>query len=365
MSEIAVTLDPPRPSRSPWQGLYRAAHRWRRQRAAARAKRLPRPVISIGNLHLGGSGKTPLTAAVASHLLRRGLQVAILSRGYGRSESGVRVVSQGDGPLLGPSLAGDEPVLLAGLVPGAAVVVGADRHQAGKHALLRLDHSPDLFLLDDGFSHVKLHRDIDILAFPVSDPFGGGRLLPSGRLREPLESARWADAAVLTGVPENTIDLTLGDQLAQGLRAYGFSGPGFQCAAHTGPASRVDGTLIASGSKVVLVSAIARPDGFEASALAAGFQIASHLRFRDHHAYPDATLQMIRTAFRTAAADLVLVTGKDRVKLQGRLDLPLAELPVRSEPEAGFFSWLDGKIDHLVQRPAAAPDGEPFSEARS
>lgn len=360
MSGRGSRLAPPRPPRSPWQRLYQAGHRWRRRRAAGRAKRLPRPVISIGNLHLGGSGKTPLTAAVASHLLRRGFQVAILSRGYGRSESRVRVVSQGDGPLLGPSLAGDEPVLLAGLVPGAAVVVGADRHQAGQHALLRLDHSPDLFLLDDGFSHVKLHRDVDILAFPASDPFAGGRMLPSGRLREPLESARWADAVVLTGMPEADTDLTLGDELAEGLRTYGFGGPGFLCSAHTGPATRVDGTLIAPGSKVVLVSAIARPDGFEASALAAGFQIATHMRFRDHHAYPEATLRMIRTAFRTAAADLVLVTGKDRVKLQGLLDLPLAELPVRAEPEPSFFAWLDDRVERVVQRPAnAAPGAQP------
>jgi tetraacyldisaccharide 4'-kinase len=352
-----MNLSPPPAPRSPWQRLYQAVHRRRRQRAKSRAQRLPRPVFSIGNLHLGGTGKTPLTAAVASHLLRRGLEVAILSRGYGRAKGGVRVVSQGEGPLLGPSLAGDEPVLLAGLVPGAAVVVGADRHRAGQHALLRLDRSPDLFLLDDGFSHVGLYRDLDILAFPASDPFGGGRLLPSGRLREPLEAARWADAVVLSGVPETATDLTLGDQLAAGLRAYGFAGPGFLCHTHIAPATRVDGTLIAPGSKVVLVSAIARPAGFEESALASGFHIATHLRFRDHHAYPDATLRIIRTAFRTAAADLVLVTGKDRVKLQGRLDLPLAELPVRAEPEPSFFNWLDSAVERLVERSAQRTRG--------
>jgi tetraacyldisaccharide 4'-kinase len=185
--------------RSPWQLLYGAAHRLRRKWWARRRFHLPRPVISVGNLHWGGSGKTPLTAAIARHLLAAGYRVAVLSRGYGRQDKRTRIVSIGEGPLLGPKLAGDEPVLLAGEVPGAAVVVAPERFRAGRHAMERLDPPPDVFLLDDGFSHLALARDVDLLVFPSSEPLAGARLWPGGRLREPLAAAEHADALLLSG----------------------------------------------------------------------------------------------------------------------------------------------------------------------
>ncbi|HEX2254119.1 MAG TPA: tetraacyldisaccharide 4'-kinase, partial [Thermoanaerobaculia bacterium] len=166
-------LDPPPPPVSPWQLLYGGAHRLRGAWYRRRSRRLPRPVVSVGNLHFGGTGKTPLTAALAAHLRDAGIAVCILSRGYGSRGAGVRVVSTGEGPRLGPEEAGDEPVLLAGELPGVAVVVGADRFAAGSHALDHLTPRPDMFLLDDGFSHLGLARDIDLLAFPAADPFAG------------------------------------------------------------------------------------------------------------------------------------------------------------------------------------------------
>src|SRR6185436_4296801 len=197
-ARLQAPLKAPLPPRSPWQLLYGGAHGLRRRWYRGRAHRLPRPVVSIGNLHWGGTGKTPLVAAAASHLRDRGLAVCILSRGYASRGRGVRVVSTGEGPLLGPLLAGDEPVLLAGELPGVAVVVGPERHEAGMAALRRLPRPPDLFLLDDGFSHLALRRDLDIVVFPAADPFGGGRLFPSGRLREPLAAIARAHAVVLT-----------------------------------------------------------------------------------------------------------------------------------------------------------------------
>lgn len=345
-----MMLDAPKPSRSPWQLFYQAAHRLRRRRAASKARRLPRAVLSIGNLHFGGTGKTPLTAAVAGHLVDRGIEVAILSRGYGRSSGGIKVVSQGEGPLLGPSLAGDEPVLLAGLVPRAAVVVGSDRFEAGRHALMRLDRTPEVFVLDDGFSHVALRRDLDILAFPAADPFAGGRLLPSGRLREPLVSARIADAAILTGVLEHHKDTASGEELAAALAPFGFRGSGFVARTKTGPPTLLDGRALRRGARVVLVSAIARPARFEETAMAKGVGIVAHLRYRDHHPYPESTLMAIRTAYRQAGAEAILVTAKDRVKLQGRLDLPLAEISLTAEPEPGFFAWLDAHVDSAIEQ---------------
>jgi tetraacyldisaccharide 4'-kinase len=324
----------PTPSSSPWQLLYGGAHRLRSRWYRSRSRRLPRPVVSIGNLHWGGTGKTPLVAAAASHLRDRGLAVCILSRGYASRGRGVRVVSTGEGPLLGPLLAGDEPVLLAGELPGVAVVVGPERYDAGMAALRRLPSPPDLFLLDDGFSHLALARDLDVVAFPASDPFGGGRLLPTGRLREPLASIGRAHAVVLTGAASADD----GRGLAESLRPYGFTGPGFASFTRPGQPRWIgeDAGELAAGLKVFLVTAIARPERFVGSARELGFEVAGELRFPDHHPYPAPSLERIAEAFRMSGAE---------VKLLGRLDLPLAELPVRAEPEPGFWEWLDRETE--------------------
>jgi tetraacyldisaccharide 4'-kinase len=338
-------MKPPSPPASPWQLFYGGAHALRQRWYRQRARRLPRTVVSVGNLHWGGAGKTPLVAAIAGHLRDRGLAVCILSRGYASQGRGVRVVSSGEGPLLGPVLAGDEPVLLAGELPGVAVVVGPDRHQAGLHALRHLVPAPDLFLLDDGFSHLQLHRDLDLLVFPAANPFGGGRLLPLGRLREPLAAVTRAHAAVLTGVPE--LD-HLGAELAAALRSHGFTGSGFASRTLAGPARLTDGSPLAVGTRVLLVAGVARPDGFVASARSLGFEVVGELHFPDHHRYPSASLARIAGAWRTRGAAAVLTTSKDRVKLLGRLNVPLAELPIRAEPEPAFWIWLDGEMERLA-----------------
>lgn len=356
MTPASPGLAVPPPPRSPWQLLYGGAHRLRRAWYRRRARRLPVPVISIGNLHWGGAGKTPLVAAVAARLRDRGLAVGILSRGYGRRDRGVAVVSRGEGPLLPPSRAGDEPVLLAGELPGVAVVVGADRQRAGRHALARLDPRPELFVLDDGFSHLALARDLDLLAFPAADPFAGGRLPPFGRLREPLAAAARADAVLLTGAPGNGPS---GAELAEALRRHGFTGPGFASAVRAQPARFADGRTLPPGARVVLAAGIARPGRFFDLARAEGFAIARELTFPDHHAYPPKSLRALAAALAETGAEAVLTTSKDRVKLHGKTDLPLAELPVRAEPEPAFWEWLEGRLERLglggdrAARPAA------------
>lgn len=310
-------------------------------------------MISVGNLHWGGGGKTPVTAALARHLRdQRQLSVAILSRGYKSKGEGVRVVSDGSGPLLGPRVAGDEPVLLAGDLPGVSVVVGPDRHRAGLQALARLAPPPGLFLLDDGFSHLGLARDLDLLVFPASDPFGGGRLAPGGRLREPLASSGRADAALLTGeLPDGAGSQgdDLGDRLARALRPHGFRGSGFVAPTRAGTARRLTGGELPAGSRVVLASGIARPEAFAALARAQGFEVVQELAFGDHHDYPRPSLEAMARAVDATGADAVLVTSKDRVKLLGELDLPLAELPIEAHPEPAFWRWLDERLDHLFE----------------
>lgn len=336
----APVLEAPRPPRSPWQLVYGGVHALRRRWYASRALRLPRPVISLGNLHWGGTGKTPLVAAVAAHLCDRGLFPAILTRGYGGKGDGVRIVSTGEGPLLGPRVAGDEPVLLAGDLPGVAVVVGPERYAAGHHALERLTPAPGVFVLDDGFSHLRLGRDLDLLASPADDPFGGGRLFPGGRLREPLVAAARADAVILTESEPGA-----GQAFAEALRPSGFSGPGFSSRIQPQPARMESGRELDPGSTVFLVAAIARPERFTQTVQDLGFEIAGSLTFPDHHPYPQRDLAQIEMDWRQSGAEVVLTTSKDRIKLSGRLEIPLAELPIRAEPEAGFWDWLDQQLD--------------------
>jgi tetraacyldisaccharide 4'-kinase len=304
---------------------------------------VPLPVVSVGNLSWGGSGKTPLVAAIAGWLRDRGQRVAILSRGYKSESRGVRVVSAGEGPLLGPSVAGDEPVLLAGELPGVAVVVGPDRAEAARHALERLSPRPEILLLDDGFSHLRLHRDLDLLAFPAADPFAGGRLPPSGRLREPLSSVRHADAALLTGASE----VADGAALAAALRPYGFAGPGFASFTRLLPPVSAGPAQIDHERGVLAVAGIARPQSFFEAARAQGLRVLGELAFPDHHGYPEASLAAIAAELERTGAGAVVVTGKDRVKLQGRLRAPLFELPLRAEPEPQFWHWLAARLAEI------------------
>lgn len=334
-----MNLEAPAPTRSPWQLLYAAALAVRRRRAAARADRLPRPVVSVGNLHWGGGGKTPFTVALAAGLTARGLHVAILSRGYRRASRGPLLVSRGGGPLVPWRQAGDEPFLMARALPGVAVLVGESRASAGRLALRDLDPSPDLFLLDDGFSHVALARDLDLLLFPAADPFGGGRLAPGGRLREPLAAARDAAALILTAAPAE--ETGSGEALALALAPHGYRGPGFASATAVVPPP------LPAGERVIAVAGIARPEPFFTSLAAFDLEVAARLPFPDHHAYPDESIAKIEGAAKRHRASAVVATAKDAVKLEGRLRLPLVALGIEARPEAEFWRWLDQRLAAL------------------
>ncbi|MBM3224440.1 MAG: tetraacyldisaccharide 4'-kinase [Candidatus Tectomicrobia bacterium] len=174
---------------------HRTAYTW----GIRQQRHLPCPVVSIGNLTLGGTGKTPLTMWIARWYQQQGRRVAVLSRGYGaRPAAHVRVVSAGDGPVLNWQAAGDEPYLLACALPGVPILIGQDRYQTGQYACTHF--GAEVLILDDGFQHHALHRDLDIVLIDASNPFGSGHLFPRGILREPLSALRRADALVLTRV---------------------------------------------------------------------------------------------------------------------------------------------------------------------
>ena len=167
-------------------------------RALLQARRLPGRVISVGNLTIGGTGKTPLVLWLAQRLQGSGVKVAVLSRGYGRTVASPRIFADGNVPV---DEGGDEPALLARHLTGVPFGIAGDRFAVG----LRLaeQHHPEVFLLDDGFQHLRVARDLDIVVVDSSDPFGGGAVLPAGRLREPVRALDRADLVVVTRLSRN------------------------------------------------------------------------------------------------------------------------------------------------------------------
>jgi len=310
--------------------LYAAAVRRRRERYAARPdlrRRLRRPVISVGNLAVGGRGKTPLTAHLARLLLGAGEWPAILSRGYGRAsrDGDVVVVRDRQGIRADLARAGDEPLMLARQLPGVVVVVSPDRYLAGQRA--EQDLGVTVHVLDDGFQHLQLERDIDLLILgrdDIADPV----TLPGGHLREPLDTIIAADA-VLTADDDVVVDMP------------GLDVPVFRL--------RRSGVPRAVTTEPVLaVAGIASPERFFDDLREAGWPVAERMVFEDHHRYTRKDVDRMAAVTRGAGAVRVVTTEKDYVRLlpYRPFPLPVEPLPaaVQPEPAAEFAQWLLGEI---------------------
>jgi tetraacyldisaccharide 4'-kinase len=296
---------------------------------------LSRPVISIGNLAVGGRAKTPLARLVAERLRAMGERPAILSRGYARRDAadGVVVVRDPLGMRADLDRAGDEPLMLARSLAGVAVLVSPDRYLAGR--LAEHHFGCTVHVLDDGFQHFPLQRDADIvlvseddLAHPVT--------LPSGRLREPLEAAGAAQALIaLDGTnPATLASIGLGRPVWRAWRRQGAA----RSAEPNGPAPQpADGPVIA-------VAGIANPSAFFAGLTAAGWTIARELPYPDHHRYSRAHLRAIADAAKDTGAAAVLTTEKDLVRLLPfrPFPVPVAFVPMTLELDDAktFDGWL-------------------------
>lgn len=273
-----------------------------------RSHRLPRPVISVGNLALGGTGKTPMTAWIASYLMKRGLRVCVLSRGYGGSAAGgLRVVSDGERVLLDPDEAGDEPVQLARMLPWLMVVIGGDRYRAGLHALKELN--PDVFIMDDGFQHMRLKRDLNVLLLDAADPFAGGVTLPAGRLREAPGAAGRADLLAFTRTPEGAPRPQLVPDKPCCWTKHGFSGI---VPLAGGPLTGFEPAL---NRRAMAFSGIADPEPFFKGVEGAGVQLVTTLCFPDHSPYGDEEIAAILRLKTASRSTVLLTTQKDAVKL--------------------------------------------------
>ena len=250
-------------------------------RGVFKVRKLARPVVSIGNISVGGSGKTPFVIALGELLQQQGIEFDVLSRGYGRTSTEIAVVD----PNGTPEQFGDEPLLIARKLR-VPVIVGADRYQAGLLAEKRF--SSKLHLLDDGFQHRRLHRDFDIVLLPAEDQ--RGTLLPMGRLREPLYALKRADAIVLPDSAEKPL--------------------------HAKSVWRARRQMeIAAGGRLIAFCGIARPRQFFDALKAARQEIAGTLTFRDHHRYAQRDVDRLLALKKQTGAASFVTTEKDAINL--------------------------------------------------
>jgi tetraacyldisaccharide 4'-kinase len=293
------------------------------------------PVISIGNLSFGGTGKTPIAIALARDLARLGRRPAVLTRGYKRLADH-QIVVMGPEPRHGVAEVGDEPLEIARRLPGVPVVVDADRARGGAEAQ-RL--GADVLLLDDGFQHLRLERDLDVVVIDAGDPWGGGALPPRGRLREPLTALERADGVVIAKAPSDwrpvvaEIEKTL-DRVAPRLQV--FVSRLRPSRVHL-PAEGWRDPAVLQGRRVVAFAALGRPGGFATTLAEAGAEIVSTHWFPDHHVYTDH--EVAEVVAEAAAADAVPVTtAKDAVKLPS--DVAALIVEAVAEPVEGSWNGL-------------------------
>jgi len=288
--------------------------------------RLSVPVISVGNLTTGGTGKTPLVILLAEELKGRGVRVAVVTRGYRAKWAGrILVVSDGDAVQAGYPEAGDEALLLARKLPGVPVLMARNRAAGGREAIRRF--GAQAILLDDGFQHLRVERDLNIVLLDRANPLGYGYLLPRGLLREPLGALRRADLVVVTGTraPEDSWRLPLRlREVRSSPLLHAVYTPTVLTEVKTGEAVTEAGLR---DQAVVAFSGIANPLGFERTLRSLGIIPKDHLRYPDHYPYDASDLGTIARCMAEAGATVAVTTDKDAVRLQGH-DLPFTVVAV-------------------------------------
>src|SRR3989441_1172788 len=279
-------------------------------RGLLRQQILPCRVISVGNLTVGGTGKTPVVIALAAALRDRGRMVGVISRGYKR-RSGTSILEISDGRTLRghPEDSGDEPFLIAQRCSGVPVAVGADRPLVGRYLVDRFDL--DTLVLDDGFQHLALRRDMDILVLDAGAPFGNGYLLPRGRLREQLSAMERASAVLVTRASQAQRLDELKATVPPGAPAVPIWVTDFTPSAvmQVGGSAAAEPSAL-KGERVLAVSGIGNPEAFRRLLAAAGAIVVDHCVFPDHHAYSVDGLQRVRSAAEQAGVGRVVKTGE-------------------------------------------------------
>jgi tetraacyldisaccharide 4'-kinase len=321
-------------------------------RGILKIRKLSHPVISIGNLTVGGTGKTPFVLYLARVLQGFGRRPAILSRGYkGNYQSPLLEVSLGKGVLCGPSECGDEPYLLAKSLSGVPVVVAKERFQAGDH-LEQMASTPLIHILDDGFQHIQLHRDLNILLIDGTDPFGNGSLLPAGKLREPLSELRRADLIIIT----RSHQLLHDEEIQRVIRKHN---PAVHVSYfyHDATGLRELGSdrelpvhhLL--GRPIAALAAIGNPDAFLADLAHYQLKVVKQFLFRDHHRFSQEELDKALQTVRGGDADALITTEKDAVRLEGlkfeTREILVFRIAFRTENDSEFRNSIQQELQDL------------------
>ncbi len=328
------------------------------------SRRLPCKVICVGNISLGGTGKTPMTMHLARLFQELGHRPAVVSRGYrGEAERQGGIVSDGRSIMMRPDVAGDESYLMACKLAGIPVVIGKNRYAAGKLAIDRFQ--TDLIVLDDGYQHLKLERDIDLVLLDDARPFGNTHLLPRGILREPISSLERATACILTRCQDD--GGMIGRDTGELLRKYAPRIPVFTsshepyCYVVAGgePISFTGDSVehfpppleTIKNKPVYGFSGIARNAEFQNTVDNLGFKAKGFLEFSDHHRYTDADLRTIQASAREAGVRCLVTTEKDLVRLLPcnpfALELIVCGVEISfGAAQAKFISFLKHQLSH-------------------
>lgn len=343
----------------PLELLYRAflavralAYRWR----WLPTRHLPAKVISVGNLTVGGTGKTPMVIRLAAWLEQNGLHVAVLTRGYGRREAMPLVINgQGDVTQYKPELMGDEPILMARRLPAATIGIGADRYALGSRILeMETEHPPQVFILDDGFQHQRLERNLDLVLLDATNPFGGGAVLPAGLLREPVAALARADLVLLTRA--NGVDT---GAVAASVRRHNPRAPVFQVSTQLAgffdAATHRPAELTALQSKRALAfCGIGNPDAFFADLRRWGLDVADTVAFSDHHRYTVDDFKGLVWRADEIGATALLTTEKDVVNFTVvPPSLPpsfYCRIELAIENEGAFFAAVAERLGLVAAR---------------
>jgi tetraacyldisaccharide 4'-kinase len=350
---------------APLGALYSAVMRARLtlyRSGRLRIHKINSPVISVGNITTGGTGKTPLVEWIARAAAKENRRACILTRGYGRTDTRKRVlVSDGERILASAGEGGDEPRLLAEMLQGiASVISDADRVAAARWAEANL--KSDLFILDDGFQHLRIARDLDLVAVDATNPWGGERLLPSGRLRESLDGLARADCIILTRV-EQSSDI---ESLRKQAERFSNGRPVLLSSTRTRAIRPLDKAVIESISfdplshpsplinhpsqspPIAAFCAIGNPASFFAHLQSDGHTLSYTRAFADHYAYEQSDIDALISEAKRTGAHALLTTAKDAVKLSSlRFDLPcyVMEIELEFDDEEKFRGMIRDAIE--------------------
>lgn len=310
--------------------IYGAGVVLRRNAFAAgllKTRNLPCPVVSIGNLTAGGTGKTPMTLYLAGRMKAWGYHPAVISRGYhGAAEKSGGIVSDGSAIRMDAAAAGDEPFLMAASLAGIPVLVGHDRYRSGLEAVTRFQS--DVLILDDAYQHLPLYRDTNLLLLDAASPFGNGRLLPRGTLREPASAVKYSDAVIFTRTEDPRCipaePWTRGRPVFAASHAPFISGL-FSAGEKPGFPFRMDAGASDSfaGKRVYAFSGIARNSDFRDTLRKMGAHICGWMDFPDHYDYGRKDIDRILESALQAGADTLATTEKDLARLHGRFRLSM------------------------------------------